>query len=80
GSGDERVERIADAAIEQVARWAGIPDLAERVVVRRTLGPRDFERDFSSFRGGALGPAHTLRQSAFLRGRTASRRVAGLVT
>ncbi|MGC5627994.1 phytoene desaturase family protein [Georgenia sp. Z1344] len=80
GSGDERVERIADAAIEQVARWAGIPDLAERVVVRRTVGPRDFERDFSSFRGGALGPAHTLRQSAFLRGRTASRRVAGLVT
>ncbi|MGC5617301.1 phytoene desaturase family protein [Georgenia sp. Z1491] len=80
GDGDEGVERVADIAIEQIARWLGIPDLAERVVVRRTVGPRDFERDFSSYRGSALGPAHTLRQSAFLRGRTASRRVAGLVS
>lgn len=80
GSGDARVEQVADVAIAQIADWAGIPDLADRIVVRRTVGPRDFERDFSSLRGGALGPAHTLRQSAFLRGRTASRKVAGLLS
>jgi 1-hydroxy-2-isopentenylcarotenoid 3,4-desaturase len=72
GRGDPAVERIADAAIAQIAAWTGIPDLAERVIVRRTVGPGDFESEFNSWRGSALGPGHTLRQSAFLRGRTAS--------
>ena len=62
----------------QIGRWAGIPDLESRIIVRRTIGPADFESDFNTFRGSALGPAHTLRQSAFLRGVTRSRRVSGL--
>lgn len=78
GRGDARVERIADAAIAQIAAWTGTPDLAERVVVRRTIGPGDFESAFNSWQGSALGPGHTLRQSAFLRGRTASSTVRGL--
>jgi phytoene desaturase len=78
GAGDPDVERTADAAIAQVAAWAGIPDLAERVVVRRTVGPRDFVDDVHAWRGGALGLAHTARQSAFLRGRNVSRKVDGL--
>lgn len=79
GSGDPAVERVADAAVATIAQWAGVPDLAERTVVRRTVGPADFARDLSAWRGGALGPAHTLRQSAFFRGRNTSRHVAGLV-
>ncbi|MBT0994957.1 phytoene desaturase [Cellulomonas sp. DKR-3] len=79
GTGDPVVERVADAAIATISTWAGVPDLAERVVVRRTVGPGDFARDLHSWRGGALGPAHTLRQSAFLRGRNASAHVAGLL-
>ena len=79
GTGDPLVERVADAAIETIATWAGVPDLAQRVVVRRTVGPGDFARDLSAWRGGALGPAHTLRQSAFLRGRNASKHVADLL-
>ena len=76
--GDERVTQIADRAIAQIASWANVPDLASRIVVRRTVGPADFATQFNSFRGSALGPAHTLRQSAFFRGVTRSRRVAGL--
>ncbi|GAA1764767.1 phytoene desaturase family protein [Agromyces humatus] len=72
GAGDRVVEQVADAAIAQISSWAGIPDLASRVVVRRTVGPSDFETDFNSWCGSALGPGHVLRQSAFLRGRTAS--------
>jgi phytoene desaturase len=79
GDGDASVESIADAAIRQLASWADIPDLADRVVVRRTVGPADFEREFGSWRGSALGPAHTLRQSAFLRGKNASSKVDGLL-
>nr|WP_274635590.1 phytoene desaturase family protein [Microbacterium bovistercoris] len=79
GAGAGDVEATADRAIRQIAEWADIPDLAERIVVRRTIGPADFADDLNSWRGGALGLAHTLRQSAFLRGRNASARVAGLL-
>ena len=78
GSGDAAVERIADAAVRQVAGWAGVPDLAQRIVVRRTIGPQDFAQDVNAWCGGALGLAHTARQSAFFRGRNRSKRVAGL--
>ena len=65
--GDETVERVADAAVEQLARWAGIEDLAERVVMRRTYGPGDFVAQFNAWSGSLLGPGHTLRQSALFR-------------
>jgi phytoene desaturase len=78
GAGDARIEALADAAIAQIAEWAGIPDLAERVVVRRTVGPADFATDLNSWKGTALGPAHTLRQSAFFRARNVSTKVDGL--
>ena len=78
GSGSAEVERAADAAIDQVASWAGIPDLRERIVVRETTGPADFRDDYRSWRGGMLGPAHILSQSAMFRAQNASRRVQGL--
>lgn len=79
GAGDRLVEETADRTIARIAEATGTPDLAERVVVRRTVGPADFAEDLNSWQGGALGPAHTLRQSAFLRGSNRSRRVHGLL-
>jgi phytoene desaturase len=79
GSGDATVERVADEAIRQIGRWAGIPDLEQRILVRRTIGPADFESDFNSWRGSALGPAHVLAQSAFFRGSNASAKLKGLL-
>lgn len=78
GAGDRLVEQTADRAIARIAEATGVHDLAERIVVRRTVGPADFAEDLNSWQGGALGPAHTLRQSAFLRGTNRSRRVEGL--
>ncbi|MGX5696130.1 phytoene desaturase family protein [Agromyces soli] len=78
GGGDPEVEALVDRTVDRLAGHAGVPDLAARVTVRRTVGPADFERWFHSWRGSALGPSHTLRQSAFLRGRTTSRTVRGL--
>ena len=78
GAGSAGVEGIADAAIGQLAEWAGIPDLAERILVRRTIGPADFADDLNSWKGGALGPAHTLKQSAFFRGTNVSKHIEGL--
>lgn len=78
GKGDKDVEALADRVIEQIAGWAGIPDLASRVTVRRTVGPADFASDLNSWRGTALGPAHILKQSAMFRARNASKKVGGL--
>lgn len=79
GAGSEAVERAADAAIDQVAAWAGIPDLRARILVRRTIGPEDFATQYNSWRGGALGLEHTLRQSAFFRPGNVSAKVDGLL-
>jgi phytoene desaturase len=78
GAGDAGVEALADRVIAQIADWAGIPDLAERVVLRRTVAPGDFAADLNSWKGSALGPAHTLRQSAFFRSGDISRNVKNL--
>ncbi|WP_210443391.1 phytoene desaturase family protein [Nocardioides sp. SYSU D00065] len=79
GGGSEAVERAADAAIDQVASWAGVPDLRRRIRVRHTVGPDDFAARYNSWRGGALGLEHTLRQSAFLRPGNVSAKVDGLL-
>lgn len=73
-----RVAAIADAAIHQLGTWLGIPDFAERIVVRRTVGPSDFAQRYNAWAGGAVGPAHTLQQSAFFRGRNVSRKLKNL--
>ena len=72
------LEQVADRVIAQIAEWAHIPDLASRIVLRRAVGPQDFVDDLNSWRGTALGPAHTLRQSAMFRAGNKSRKVRGL--
>jgi 1-hydroxy-2-isopentenylcarotenoid 3,4-desaturase len=78
GDGDTRIEVLADRVIAQIAAWTGIPDLASRVTVRRTVGPGNFADELNAWRGTALGPAHTLRQSAFFRAGNVSKKVEGL--
>ena len=78
GGGSPQVEKVADAAIAQLALWTGTPDLAERILVRRSYGPADFQDDVNAWQGSALGLAHTLRQSAFLRPGNVNPHVQGL--
>ncbi len=70
GAGEQgraELDAHADRYLDQVGAWAGVPGLRERVVTRRVVGPADFARDFSAWRGTALGMEHTLRQSALFR-------------
>ncbi|CAN5364333.1 phytoene desaturase family protein [soil metagenome] len=78
GDGDTRIEVFADKVIAQIADWAGIPDLASRITLRRTVGPGNFADELNAWRGTALGPAHTLKQSAFFRPGNVSKKVKGL--
>lgn len=77
-AGDADFEAAADRVIEQIADWCNIPDLAERIVVRRTMGPGNFAEELNAWSGTALGMAHTLRQSAFFRPKNRSKKVANL--
>lgn len=77
-TGDPEFEAEADRIIAQIADWCDIPDLAERIVVRRTMGPKNFVEEFNAWSGTALGMAHTLKQSAFFRPKTKSKKVKGL--
>jgi len=72
------VEEIANRSIEQIARWSGATDLADRIVLRRSVGPADFAGELNAWKGTALGPAHTLRQSAMFRAGNVSKKVTGL--
>ena len=78
GKGDPVIEEIADRSIAQIAKWSGALDLAERIVVRRSVGPADFAGDLNAWKGTALGPAHTLGQSALFRAGNKSKKVEGL--
>lgn len=78
GNGDALIETIADRAIEQIATWSGATDLASRIKVRRTVGPADFQGYLNAWKGSALGPAHTLAQSALFRSGNISKKVQGL--
>ncbi len=79
GPADEgRLKEFGDAVIQQVADWTGIPDLADSIIVDHRVGPAEFVDMHHAWKGTALGPAHTLRQSAFFRGRVKSRKLRGL--
>ncbi|MBP3088548.1 phytoene desaturase [Corynebacterium sp. sy017] len=74
----EWVSHVVRNTIARLAHWANIPDLAQRIVVQKTIGPADYAQRYHSWSAGAIGRAHTLRQSAFLRGKNVSAKVDGL--
>jgi len=78
-AGDAQLRSITDAVIAQISAWANIPDLRSRIVTETVLGSADFQERYHSWRGGMLGPAHTLRQSAMFRVQNASPKVGGLL-
>ncbi|GAA4478648.1 phytoene desaturase [Enteractinococcus fodinae] len=75
---DAETTAIVDQAIELVGQRIGVPNLADRIVARHTVGPGDFQDRFNAWQGNALGLAHTLAQSAFFRGANTSKHVDGL--
>jgi 1-hydroxy-2-isopentenylcarotenoid 3,4-desaturase len=78
GAGDESFEKEVDRIIDQIATWCEIPDLKERIVLRRSFGPKDFVQELNAWSGTALGMAHTLKQSAFFRPKNRSKKVKNL--
>ncbi|WP_255192440.1 phytoene desaturase family protein [Natronobeatus ordinarius] len=66
-----------DLVLADVAEHTGV-DLRDRIVVEETFSVEDFADRYNSFRGTALGMAHTLRQTALFRPPRRSKAVDGL--
>lgn len=76
---EDTLEAIADEYVEQIGRTIGIENFEERVSYRACYGPNDFEIDYNSWLGGALGgQSHLLKQSAIFRTPNRSKRVQNL--
>jgi len=59
-------ERYKEKIIDDIAENTGV-DISDRVVYEKTFSVDDFAERYNSHEGTALGLAHTLKQTAFLR-------------
>ena len=59
-------ERYKNKIVDDIAENTGV-DIRDRVVYEKTFSVDDFAERYNSYEGTALGLAHTLRQTAFLR-------------
>jgi len=73
----ERRESFRDLLLADIAEHTGV-DLRDRIVVEERFSVSEFAERYNSFRGTALGLAHTLRQTSLLRPPHASTEVDGL--
>ncbi|MFC4543157.1 phytoene desaturase family protein [Halosolutus amylolyticus] len=73
----ERRQEYRDLILEDIAANTGT-DLRDRIVVEETFCVEDFADRYNSFKGTALGMAHTLRQTSLFRPPHRSKAVEGL--
>lgn len=76
---ENELHAYADGYLDQIAQYANIPDLKERIVYKKLFGPNDFESTYNSWQGSMLGPAHTLLQSALWRTPNKSKKVSNML-
>lgn len=63
-------EAYLQKILATIEEQTGETHLAERIVVKELFSIRDFEKRYNSYRGTALGLAHTLLQTAWFRPKT----------
>ncbi|MCS7143131.1 MAG: phytoene desaturase family protein [Aigarchaeota archaeon] len=75
--GERERGRLFTNVLRDLERKTG-DRIEDRIVVKRFFSVQDFSSRFNSYRGSALGLAHTLRQTAFWRPRHRSAKVKNL--
>lgn len=75
---ESALESAAQNYLAQLSKAIGEPELESRIVSRSLFGPNEFRDHFHSWQGSALGPSHTLGQSAFWRTKPRSRKLENL--
>ncbi|MBX3296202.1 MAG: phytoene desaturase [Acidobacteria bacterium] len=75
---DERKQEYADHVLERMEREMGLEGLREKIEYMRIYTVEDFLKDYNSFKGTALGLAHTIWQTAIFRPNNRSKKVSNL--
>lgn len=75
---EKTIEEYADKILTSLSVHLEEPDLKNIIEVKRVYCVNDFIADYNSYKGGALGLAHTLLQTAIFRPNNISKKVSGL--
>jgi phytoene desaturase len=75
---EEQKESFANQIIETIAKEIGVPDLSSRIEYKKYFLPSDFSQRYNSYRGAALGLAHTLDQTGYFRPNNISKKINNL--
>lgn len=75
---EERKQEYADHVLERMEREMRLEGLREKIEYMRIYTVEDFLKDYNSFKGTALGLAHTIWQTAIFRPNNRSKKVSNL--
>jgi len=75
---DVFLKEYAKQIISQMQDKMDIPHFAERIIYQRIYAVNDFIKDYNSFKGSALGLAHSLSQTALFRPNNINKKVKNL--
>lgn len=75
---EEQKVEFGDKMIQLMSKEFGVPDLAERIEYKKYFMPQDFKDRYNSYRGAALGLAHTIMQTGYFRPNNYSKKVKNL--
>ncbi|MBX3267239.1 MAG: phytoene desaturase [Acidobacteria bacterium] len=75
---EERKQEYAYHVLERMEREMGLEGLREKIEYMRIYTVEDFLKDYNSFKGTALGLAHTIWQTAIFRPNNRSKKVSNL--
>lgn len=71
-------EAYADKMLHLISTEMDIPNLKDRIVYQRIFTVSDFQKEYHSYKGTALGLAHTMKQTAVFRPNNVSKKVQNL--
>jgi len=75
---EEEMKMYGDKVIAIIEKNMLVENFSNRILYRRDYCVKDFQKDYNSYEGTALGPAHTLMQTAFFRSNNVSKKVKNL--
>lgn len=75
---DDTLDKYADQVLETIEKEMRLPELRQNIVYKKLFSIKDFASRYNSYKGTALGLAHTLRQTAVFRPNNISKKVQGL--
>lgn len=72
---DKELQTYADWIISTVEQTMHLKDFQQNIDYKKLVSAKDFQEQFNSYQGSALGIGHTLRQTAAFRPSNVSRKV-----